>query len=261
MRKTHVLSAVTLSALILAALPVNAKVDISSQTASIHQTRRTPSEPSLIGTPSLAQIARGEILEFGHSGPAVEIIRSLMLELDYTVEASGELYDRELAWQIGQFQEAQQLAAPGSEHYGKVGAATLKALQQLAARGRYNTELGVRLADYARSHVRGTRRYCYHYVANAIHAFISPFLKGNHAYMAAPQLASSGYFKEIQVPADALPTLPVGAVVVWDKGSSRSGHISIADGNGNEISDHISRQMVYHYGGASHRVFLPVARS
>lgn len=260
MRKTHVLSVLTLAVLMLSALPVSAKVDATTL-ASIHQTRRHPSENSLAGTPGLAEIARGEILEYGHSGPAVEIIRSLMLELDYPIEAAGELYDRELAWQIGQFQQAHQLADPDSEHYGKVGAATLKTLQQQAARGRYNTELGARLADYARSRVRGTRRYCYHYVANAIHAFISPFLKGNHAYMAAPQLAASGYFKEIDFPAEALPTLPVGAVVVWDKGKSRSGHISIADGLGNEISDHISPQMRAHYGGARHRVFLPIARS
>ena len=31
-----------------------------------------------------------------------------------------------------------------------------------------------------------------------------------------------------------------------------------ADGNGNEISDHIAPQMLAHYGGAGQRTFLPV---
>lgn len=122
----------------------------------------------------------------------------------------------------------------------------------------YNTELGQRLADYARQHVSGTRWNCYAYVASAIHAQTEPFLEGMHAYEAADQLATSPYFKEIQVSTEELKTLPVGAVVVWGKGKARSGHISIADGNGNEISDHIAPQMLAHYGGAGQRTFLPV---
>jgi hypothetical protein len=257
MQKMRIVGILALVSLGLFIQPVSAKVDVRTS-PGYEQTQQSNFDP--LHPYSLADIARGDILEFGHSGPAVEIIRSLLLEMDYPVEASGELYDREVAFQIGRFQRDHQLAEPESEHWGRVGPATLRALQEQAALGRYNSSLGQQLAEYARSRVSGTRRYCYNYVARAIHAYLHPFLTGLHAYMAAPQLASSGFFKEVKVSSDALPHLPVGAVVVWDKGTSRSGHISIADGKGNEISDHVSPQMLAHYGGAGHRVFLPIAR-
>lgn len=122
----------------------------------------------------------------------------------------------------------------------------------------YDSALGKRLADYARRHISGTRWNCYAYVARAIHAQTGPFLEGLHAYEAAEQLAKSPYFKEVRVSLKELSDLPVGAVVVWDKGKARSGHISIADGQGNEISDHVAPQMLAHYGGAGQRTFLPV---
>ena len=75
--------------------------------------------------------------------------------------------------------------------------------------------------------------------------------------MAADQLAARpDIFSE--VPAGDLTKLPPGAVVVWPKGSSESGHISIAQGNGMETSDFQGRQMTSHYGGGgTPRVFLP----
>ena len=54
--------------------------------------------------------------------------------------------------------------------------------------------------------------------------------------------------------------LPAGAIVVWGKGTSKSGHISVAQGNGMETSDFVGNQMTYHYGGAPARVFLPKGR-
>lgn len=124
--------------------------------------------------------------------------------------------------------------------------------------GAYNQQLGQQLADYAVSHASGGTGQCYAYVAKSIHAHITPFLWGMHAYMAADQLAASSAFREISLSADQLASLPAGAVVVWDKGSSESGHISIADGQGREVSDHVEVQLTAHYGGGSYRVFLPV---
>lgn len=264
MTKMHFMGALTFAALVFAANPVHAQ-DMDSPSAfgrHSHSGRQDVVSPlAALRTPDLAEIEQGEILEIGHKGSAVEVIRSLMLELDYPVEAAGDLYDRELAYQIGRFQQQHKLADPDSEHFGKVGPATLQGLKQQAARGRYNVELGRQLASYARSRISGGTGYCYHYVARAIHAYLPQFLKGMHAYLAAPQLASSGFFKEIDVPSASLPALPAGAVVVWAKGNSPSGHISIADGKGNEISDHVQPQMTRHHGGANHRVFLPLGKS
>lgn len=118
--------------------------------------------------------------------------------------------------------------------------------------------LGQDLAQFALSQNSGGTGYCYQYVAQAIHAHLPAFLTGNHAYLAADQLALSPHFKELGIAPEQLPFLPAGAVVVWGQGSSVSGHISIADGRGNEVSDHIEPQMRAHYGGGLPRVFVPV---
>lgn len=127
--------------------------------------------------------------------------------------------------------------------------------------GTVDAQLGSQLANFAISQSTGGTGYCYQYVASAIHAKLPAFLSGGHAYMAADQLASSPYFQEVTVSSQQLASLPAGSVVVWSQGTSESGHISIADGRGNEISDHIAPQMRAHYGGGSARVFVPSARS
>ena len=76
----------------------------------------------------------------------------------------------------------------------------------------------------------------------------------NSAYEVISSLEKDERFKEIQW--DGKSTLPAGAVVAWEKGSSPHGHISIADGKGNEISDHKTKQMTSHYGGGRARVFV-----
>jgi hypothetical protein len=124
--------------------------------------------------------------------------------------------------------------------------------------GEFDSQLGQNLAQYAISQNTGGTGYCYQYVAQAIHAHLPGFLSGNHAYLAADQLAVSPYFKEVAISPEQLTLLPAGAVVVWSQGSSESGHISIADGRGNEVSDHIGPQMRSHYGGGVARVFVPV---
>ena len=124
----------------------------------------------------------------------------------------------------------------------------------------YNRQKGESLAQHSMQETEGRTRstsMCYRDVADAIDKEYGRFLHGNHAYMAADQLAARpDIFTE--VPAGDLTKLPPGAVVVWPKGSSESGHISIAQGNGMETSDFQGRQMTSHYGGGgSPRVFLP----
>lgn len=103
------------------------------------------------------------------------------------------------------------------------------------------------------------RGRCYARVADAVDVVIGRFLYGGHAYMAAAQLAAkTNLFTEVG--AENLAGLPAGAIVVWGKGSSESGHISISLGDGRESSDFVGRQMLRHYGGASARVFLPKGR-
>ena len=121
----------------------------------------------------------------------------------------------------------------------------------------YNSYKGNRIADeaYYEASSRGTYGWCYNAVADAVERVTGRFLWGAHAYQAADQFASSSHFYEVW--GRDLRTLPAGSIVVWGQGSSRSGHISVSLGNGQEASDHIANQMTYHYGGASARVFLP----
>ncbi|MGV3526687.1 MAG: peptidoglycan-binding domain-containing protein [Candidatus Sericytochromatia bacterium] len=258
-------SLVSLASLMLTALPLSAHATVTAPSVSSQTPHLRDFDP--LRPPSLSAIAQGAALEYGHASPLVEEIRSLLIHLGYPVAPSGQFFDRDIAFQIGAFQAVQHLASPDSPHYGRLGQATLDALRHAsrqraqAEQLRYNVSLGQQLAHYARGRVSGTRRYCYHYVARAISAHMGPFLSGLRAYMAADQLAASGYFREIQISSSELPKLPAGAVVVWEKGRSASGHISIADGKGFEISDHIQPQMQSHYGGGRHRVFLPLGRS
>ena len=121
----------------------------------------------------------------------------------------------------------------------------------------YNLTKGNRIADeaYYEARSRNTVGWCYNAVADAVERVTGPFLWGLHAYQSAPQFASSTHFYESFD--SNLRALPAGAIVVWGQGSSRSGHISVSLGNGQEASDHITTQMTYHYGGAPARIFLP----
>jgi hypothetical protein len=98
---------------------------------------------------------------------------------------------------------------------------------------------------------------CYEYVANALDDS-GIHLSGRHAYMAADQLASHPKVREIKgIKAEQLPSLPKGAIVVWDRSSDHvSGHISISEGNGYEMSDR-ERPQITDYG-TTFRVFMPL---
>ncbi|MEE2645432.1 MAG: hypothetical protein VYD19_10900 [Myxococcota bacterium] len=140
---------------------------------------------------------------------------------------------------------------------GSAGAEPVPPSASTPAPSSYDPVIGGRIADeaYYQASRRGTVGYCYNAAADAIEAVVGTFLYGVSAYMAADQLAAHPRFTEVW--GRSLPALPAGAVVVWGRGSSAHGHISIALGDGREASDHIAQQMTYHYGGAGARVFLP----
>lgn len=217
-----------------------------------------PETAKVPSAPSLEEIAKGHcVMQQGQEGPAVEELKELLKAVGYSV-GMNPIFGTETAARVADFQADMGLARKGSPYSGQVGPQTLNKMRAMKEALTSGSVTGQRLANYAAKHRSGGTGLCYSYVANAVDAQVGRFLWGMHAYMAADQLAEHPRFQEIKVPASQLPKLPAGAVVVWGKGSSKSGHISIADGNGREISDHRAPQMTHHYGGASHRVFMPL---
>ena len=88
-----------------------------------------------------------------------------------------------------------------------------------------------------------------------------------HAYEKIAQLQHNKNFEEITSQyrsAEDLKNLPRGAVVVWDKSAEKEyGHVSVALGDGREISDHVQSQITgtdskgRRYG--AYHVFMPKA--
>lgn len=102
-------------------------------------------------------------------------------------------------------------------------------------------------------------RLCYRYVKQGVSQALGISLSGGSAYLAANQLAGSDHFREASVKASDLPGLPAGSIVVWGKSKKRPhGHISVADGQGKEISDRVRPQITGY--GTQLRVFLPVCQ-
>lgn len=126
---------------------------------------------------------------------------------------------------------------------------------------------------------RGVTNHCYTEVKIAIWKVLGMssdgahflrghrFLDGVSAEWAAVDLAwQKKLFYEIPLGSlknEDLPRLPAGAIVVWKATDSNPwGHISIADGKGNEMSDFIAPQNTWYEGYDSRgrpgfRVFLP----
>ena len=144
-------------------------------------------------------------------------------------------------------------------------------------KGMYNEELGKRIADFAKNTL-GSTGLCLAGVHNTllkalgVDGFSLPF---GSAYLATDYFRGEkeGYesiaqhFKEVEMPLNS--DLPVGSVIIWDKGGNSSvsklgkqhGHISIylgTDENGNlkESSDHIGN--VNTNRGTKYTVFIPV---
>ena len=94
---------------------------------------------------------------------------------------------------------------------------------------------------------------------------------GGHGYQwdsNMDQLVDQGMFREVTseyASADELSNLPAGAVVCWEatggsSGGAKYGHVTIADGNGGEISDHYQKNIYKSVGGRSdqYRIYVPV---
>jgi hypothetical protein len=252
---------IVLKATLQQPLKVNASVvPFVDESQNTQETGADGVEAAPDPAPALSAILAGKgTMQSGQSGPAVQELIKLLNKAGYAV--SDTLSYDEVQPKVADFQVKQGLLKANSPHLGKVGKQTLGALKQISEFGDYNTEKGQALAAFARRKTGGrnySTKRCYEFVANAVDAKIGPFLSGGHAYLAANQLARNPKFKEIKVAAKDLSKLPAGAIVVWGKGDSKSGHISIADGKGNEISDFVGNQMKSHYGGGKPRVFLPL---
>lgn len=121
---------------------------------------------------------------------------------------------------------------------------------------------GERLAqstlDAAAGNTNLKKMRCYKFVKEGL-AAEGVEVTGKSAYMAAPQLARNSQFQEMRgVKPSELSELPAGAVVVWNKSKKHpNGHISVALGDGREVSDRIRTQIEGY--GTSVRVFIPKA--
>ena len=207
-------------------------------------------------------IEGGVIFELGDVGPGV---LALQKALGMGPEGQTGDFGPTTLQKLLEFQEKN-----GIQQTGKVGPTTWKKLKGEAFEGApgggstegYDAAIGEALVRASLRINGGSRRStsrCYEYVADAVDISIGRFLSGRHAYMAASQLASKkDLFTEVS--ASNLAGLPAGAIVVWGKGNTESGHISIALGDGQESSDFVGPQMMSHYGGAGARVFLPKGR-
>lgn len=125
--------------------------------------------------------------------------------------------------------------------------------------------LGPRLAQSTLEAAAGNdnlgRQRCYRFVKEGL-AAEGVNLTGVPAYVAANQLARNPRFEEVRVSRDQLDELPAGAVVVWNRNTKANhpyGHISVALGDGREVSDRI-RPQVTNYR-SQYRVFLPEGSS
>jgi hypothetical protein len=202
--------------------------------------------------------------ESGHGDAATQAARTAMGTLGRAVQVPENL--RRLLAALGDSFGVGSVAPQKASAQGASTASdrptpksTKPAEPAVQPRAGYDPVLGRSLARRAASGAPGTVGRCYEFVANAVDDVIGRFLTGQHAYMASSQFAARPQqFTEIS--AGGLSSLPAGAIVVWAKGTSRSGHISIAVGDGREASDHVTSQMTRHYGGGGARVFIPKAR-
>lgn len=268
---------------------VRANAAVPAQPISLPPMASRP-QPRPAGLPNasdpFARIRAGSVLNKGDRSSLVQNLQERLTQLGYSVPATGYFGDMTQTV-MKRFQRDQRV-----QQTGQFGPTTLAALEKaeqartaaavttstrpaprppaapvaapVPARPAATTSTGRKLADTAlrEARSRGTTGWCYSAVAESIARATRGRvnLSGRSAYMAAPQLARSPLFDEINVRSrNDLAKLPAGSVVVWGKGRSKHGHISVALGNGKEASDHITGQMTAHYGGGKPRVFVPIA--
>ena len=122
----------------------------------------------------------------------------------------------------------------------------------------YDAKKGVLLKNSAEELLKkrgSTVGHC----AKSVNDVLGDQISRGDAYLQADKLAKNKDFREVRVDANNLGNLPPGAIVVWGKTSkSPYGHISIATGDGQEISDHKSKQLTNLRGDTECRVFIPV---
>lgn len=138
----------------------------------------------------------------------------------------------------------------------------------------YNEEEGNRLVETAKQMLAdfGSRTgYCATGVSRTINMAYGISMSGNGDDWDTnmEKLVEKGMFTEVtdDYPSSGdLSNLPAGAVVCWEStggtngGGAQYGHVTIADGNGGEISDHYEKNIIKSVGGRSdqYRIFIPV---
>ena len=148
-----------------------------------------------------------------------------------------------------------------------------KEIKKEYSMNQYDAEEGERLVDVARQMLDrygSSTGYCATGVSRTFAMAYGLSLSGNGCDWDTnmEELVEEGMFVEVTsdyLTSDDLSNLPAGAVVCWEAttgyggGGAQYGHVTIADGNGGEISDHYSANIYKSIGGSSdnYRVFLP----
>jgi peptidoglycan hydrolase-like protein with peptidoglycan-binding domain len=237
-----------------------------------------------LASPTLSQIRSGEgVMQRGMGGADVR-------ELQKMLNAQGANPPLALDGKFGPRTEAALKAfqqANGVQATGVLGRQTLGrfdanprpipadalsssgSVDRVDARNLGGTALGNKVGDAAERAARQLNSVgrCALGVNNALESL--GVMGRGHAYQKAEQLERNPRFREVNVAASDLSSLPRGAVVVWGRSASKPyGHVSVALGDGREASDHIQRQITggrygtdYGNGPDPHgrqvRVFLP----
>lgn len=146
---------------------------------------------------------------------------------------------------------------------------------QISGSGEYDEEEGQRLVDTAKqmlSEYGSSTGYCATGVSRTMRMAYGIEMHGNGCDWDTnmEKLVDKGMFTEVTddyPSSNDLSSLPAGAVVCWENtggkngGGAQYGHVTIADGNGGEISDHYQANIYKSIGGRSdqYRVFIPIS--
>ncbi len=224
--------------------------------------------------PSIADVKSGttvlSLQDHNMSGEAVQTSQKRLKALGYDVQVTGR-FDEKTQKAVNDFQKVTGCCGKNKDAAGTIGKVTWKRLNQMMSTQNLRQNLVQNAQKNTQKYYSGAGVYlrskpstqslsrCYNYVArNADTINRGSSMQGNHAYEAIKSLQKDDRFQEVSVAPKDMPNLPEGAIVVWEKGTSKSGHISIADGKGNEVSDFIQPQWTSHYGGGKGHVFLPI---
>ena len=149
-----------------------------------------------------------------------------------------------------------------------------KEIEKEYSMNQYDAEEGERLVDVAKQMLGrygSSTGYCATGVSRTMSMAYGISMGGNGCDWDTnmDKLVAEGMFTEVtsDYPTSGdLSSLPAGAVVCWEAtggtngGGAQYGHVTIADGNGGEISDHYASNIYTSIGGRSdtYRIFIPV---